>query len=120
MAATIYIVYALSDGAIVSARFGPSEGPPAPEAGQGVLNVGAPDVMPTARTHRVALGPPPGLVARGAADMAAEQNASVREALRRDIAALEAARERYASHGWPTAQMDARITDLLARHGAVP
>lgn len=120
MVPTVYVVYALANGAILSTRIGDAEAPPAPGAGEGVLNAGALDVLPIARTHRVALGPPPTLVARTQTDMDSEKNAALREELRRSIGVLEAVREQYVSHNWGTTALDVQITALLAKHNAIP
>lgn len=120
MASTIYITYASADGAILSSRFGPKETPPLPVPGQGILDAGSLEVLPSAKTHRVSLGPPPALTARTQSDMDAERNGAMRADIRQAIAALEAARAQYASHGWSTTALDARIAGLLAQHNAIP
>jgi len=120
MASTVYITYALTDGAILSSRFGPKESPSLPLPGQGILDAGSLDTLPMAKTHRVSLGPTPALAARAQSDMDAEKNGAVREALRRDIASLDAARAQYVAHGWSTNALDARVAGLLAQHDLIP
>lgn len=120
MVPTVYVVYTLANGTILSARIGDSEAPPTPGAGEGVLNAGVLDTLPVARTHRVALGPPPTLAARTQSDMDAEKNAALREELRRSIGVLEAVRGQYVNHNWGITALDVQITALLAKHNAIP
>jgi len=120
MASTAYITYALADGAILSSRFGPKEMPPLPLSGQGIIDAGSLDTLPTAKTHRVSLGQIPALVARAQSDMDAEKNGAMRADLRQVIASLEAARAQYVAHSWSTKTLDAQIAGLLAQHNAIP
>ena len=120
MATTIYILYALSNGDILSSRFGLTEEPITPEAGEGVLDAGLLDTLPTPTTHCIDLGPPAALQAKTQGEIDTEANEARRKELRQKICTLDAAQAQYAGHGWATTDIDAEIAALVVEHDAIP
>jgi len=120
MATTIYIVYALSNGDILSSRFGLTEEPITPGAGEAVLDAGLLDTLPTPATHCVDLGPPAALQAKTQGEIDTEANAEKRRGLRQKICTLDATQAKYAGRGWATTDIDAEIVALVVEHDAIP
>ena len=120
MATTIYLLYLLSDGVILSSRFGSTDDPLTPEAGEGVFDAGLLDTLPTPETHCMDLGPPVALQAKTQNEMDTEKNTAKRRELRQKICTLDAAQAQYAGRGWATTDIDAEIAALVIEHDAIP
>lgn len=121
MASTIYVIYKDVDGSITSSRYGDPNNPPIPGPGETCLTVTSAAYLPTAETHKVDIGQNPHvLVAKTQSEIDSERNNLVREEIRRQICMFEAAKDKYASHSWPTTDIDAKIAVLIVKHDAIP
>ena len=116
---TIYITYSDSDGGILRAGFGDSAAPPPSGAGEGVLDVGMVDDLPTAKTHRVDLGGPT-LVAKTAQEQQDEADAVRKKLLARSIGSLVACQIEMAALSYDTTEIDVEIADAKAEYDAIP
>ncbi|HUU23271.1 MAG TPA: hypothetical protein VM389_12125 [Phycisphaerae bacterium] len=116
---TIYVIYNDSDGAILRACFGDAAVPPVPGSGEGVLDAGMLDDMPTAKTHRVDLGGPT-LVAKTSQEQQDAADTVRKKLLARAIGEKSACRAEMDARNYPVAEIDAEIAALEAEYDAIP